>query len=741
MRRAQSTLQRRGRAPRAMRRLAFSLGACAVLISLASCDTAQNILDSNDVCRDQRAALRSFGDYFAQDILIGGGIGAAAGAIVGAATHQSVGTTLGLTAGGFAIGAGAGYWAAVQQKNADTAARQRQVLTDIDANNAKIDSAQAAFNDLIRCRQQEAARLKADVAAGRLSQTDGGKRMADIRSRYDDDVALGKKVGANIGTHSADLEFANEQLKPQPYVTQHSATIYATMDQAAAKLETLRSGAVISGAAVDATWVKVTLARGRTGYMLASDVQLQAESIVANKARRHSPPPATKGDPVAEGVFTNLSKRADFDDSVQTASANTSGFRDFRRLILASCPPALRRQSPLAAAILMLVALAATSTAAQTTTTADPPTTPFLRVEAGMHTAEITDLATDGQAALIATASTDKTVRLWHADGGSPIATLRVPIAAGAEGELNTVAVAPDGKHVLAGGSTGYSFGPGFSIYLFDTDKQAMIGRLAGLPAAVMDIAYAPSGKSFAIGFAKTAGMRLYDSGGKQIGDDRDYGDRVSTIAFADDDRFAVSSYDGQIRLYDAAGHLVAKAKAPGGARPSSLAFSPDSKSLAIGYDDAARVDVLAADTLKPQAQPRTGDLQAGALSTVGWTGDASAPVLLAGGSVRNRDDAVIVRRWSKGGAGAASDVAVGRDLVTKLVGLPGGGFAFATADPAWGIVGANNKVTYRHASPINDFRVMSERHFDVSPDGLTVVFIRQHPAIRSTASICARAN
>jgi WD40 repeat protein len=340
-----------------------------------------------------------------------------------------------------------------------------------------------------------------------------------------------------------------------------------------------------------------------------------------------------------------------------------------------------------------------------------------------MHTAEITDLAVDSAAALVATSSTDKTVRLWHSDDGSPIATLRVPIAPGAEGELNALAVAPDGKHVLAGGATGYSFGPGFGVYLFDTDKQAMIGRLAGLPAAIMDIAYAPSGKAFALGFAKTAGVRLYDSGGKQLAEDQAYGDRVSAIAFARDDRFAVSSYDGQIRLYDASGHPLAKAKAPGGARPSSLAFSPDGKSLAIGYDDAARVDLLAANTLKPQAQPRVGDLQAGALSDVGWTGDAGAPVLLAGGSVRNRQDAVIVRRWTKGGMGAASDIAVGRDLVTKLVGLPGGAFAFSTADPAWGVVGTNGKVAYRHGSPINDFRVMSERHFDVSPDGLTVVF------------------
>jgi hypothetical protein len=296
------------------------------LVGLTSCDTAQNLMDSNDVCHDQRAALRSYGDYFAQDMLVGGVIGAAVGTVVGIATHQSTGTTLGLAAGGLAIGTGAGYWAAVQQKNADTAARRRQVTSDITADNQKIDGAQSAFNALLNCRRQEAARLRADVKAGRISQVDGGKQMADIRSRYNDDIALGKKIGANIASHSADLEYANEQLKPQPYVARHSAPIYANSDEKSAKIENLGSGAVISGAAVNTSWVKVTLSRGRTGYMLASDLDLQAETIARNKARRHSPPPSAKGDPVAEGVFTNLSKRADFDDSVQVASDNKSGF-------------------------------------------------------------------------------------------------------------------------------------------------------------------------------------------------------------------------------------------------------------------------------------------------------------------------------------------------------------------------------------------------------------------------------
>jgi hypothetical protein len=326
MRDGRSKSRRRSEASRGRKPIALGLAACVALGLLTSCDTAQNFLDRDDVCRDQRAALRSYGDYFAQDILVGGVIGAAVGGIAGAATHQSLGTTLGLTAAGFAVGAGAGYWAAVEQKNADMASRQRQVNSDIKADNAKIDGAQAAFNKLLDCRRQEAGRLRLDVAAGRVSRTDGGKQMADIRSRYDDDVALAKKIGGNIATHSADLEFANEQLKPQPYVTKNAAPIYASMDKNSAKLESLRAEADISGAAVNTTWVKVGLSRGRSGYMLASDLDLQAELNARSKARRHTPPASAKGDPVAEGVFTNLSKRADFDDSVQVASANTSGF-------------------------------------------------------------------------------------------------------------------------------------------------------------------------------------------------------------------------------------------------------------------------------------------------------------------------------------------------------------------------------------------------------------------------------
>ena len=387
-----------------------------------------------------------------------------------------------------------------------------------------------------------------------------------------------------------------------------------------------------------------------------------------------------------------------------------------------------------AAGVALLLIAVACGVTGQARADGDPPTTPFLRLDLGMHGAEINSLATDARGELIATASDDKTVRLWRAADGSLVATLRIPIVDGAEGQLNAVAIAPDGKRVLAAGSTGFSFGPGFALYLFDVDKQALIGRLPGLPQAIMDIAYAPSGGAFVLGFAKTAGIRLYSASGALTAEDGGYGDRVSAIGFAADGRFAVSSYDGQIRLYDAAGKRLAAAKAPGGARPSSVAFSPDGKSLAVGYDDARRVDILAADTLSPKLSPNVADLDNGALSTVAWTGDDKAATLYAGGRPRNHEGSIVVRRWSNGGAGVASDIAVGRDLVTRLVPLPSGALAFATADPAWGVIDARGQVAFRRGSVTDDFRVMSERRFDVSPDALTVEFAPAapgHPVLR----------
>lgn len=79
-----------------------------------------------------------------------------------------------------------------------------------------------------------------------------------------------------------------------------------------------------------------------------------------------------------------------------------------------------------------------------------PPSVPYLRVEAGGHTAPVNRLAIDAAGRLLATASDDRTVRLWSLPDGAPAGVLRVPIGDEAEGELYAVALTPDGQRLFA---------------------------------------------------------------------------------------------------------------------------------------------------------------------------------------------------------------------------------------------------------------------------------------------------
>src|SRR6516162_6367675 len=101
-----------------------------------------------------------------------------------------------------------------------------------------------------------------------------------------------------------------------------------------------------------------------------------------------------------------------------------------------------------------------------------------LRIETGMHTAPIRAAAADAQGHMLATASDDKTLRLWSLSTGEPIHVLRPQIGHGAEGELKAVAVSPDGHFVVTGGWTGFEWEKANSLYVFDTDTGRFLHRM-----------------------------------------------------------------------------------------------------------------------------------------------------------------------------------------------------------------------------------------------------------------------
>ena len=73
----------------------------------------------------------------------------------------------------------------------------------------------------------------------------------------------------------------------------------------------------------------------------------------------------------------------------------------------------------------------AASAALDAAVKACPDQAPVLRIETGMHTAVIRRIGVDAACARIATASDDKTVRLWSMPDGKLQRTIRLPIGLG----------------------------------------------------------------------------------------------------------------------------------------------------------------------------------------------------------------------------------------------------------------------------------------------------------------------
>jgi len=359
---------------------------------------------------------------------------------------------------------------------------------------------------------------------------------------------------------------------------------------------------------------------------------------------------------------------------------------------------------------------------------AEPPTEPMLRIDTGEHTAIINRIATDNAGDWLITASSDKTARVWNVLDGRLVATLRVPTGSGSEGELNAVAISPDGNTVALGGWTQFNNGLkqtiyDYNIYLFDRASGRLLRRLTGLPNAILHLAFSPDGRSLAVAYGD--GLRIFSvADGQIVGEDRN-GSASFSVHFSNDGRLVTTSVNGLLRLYRFNGGnltLLVKRAAPGGKRPIAARFTSDGRHIAVGFDDTSAVNVLNANDLSFGFAPNTTGIK-NHLTTVAWSRDGSTLYAAGSAHVDSGDKRQsYIRRWSQGGAGVALDLPVAGNTIEDLVTLPEGRLAFGSADPSWGIVDVNGERQIFHAPTTIDFRE-SRSSFALSPDGTRVRF------------------
>jgi len=349
---------------------------------------------------------------------------------------------------------------------------------------------------------------------------------------------------------------------------------------------------------------------------------------------------------------------------------------------------------------------------------------PILRIETGMHGADINRLAlADGGRALV-TVSDDKTTRLWSLPSGAPQGVWRTPVGESDIGALYAVAVA--GDVVALGGRTEAAGAKGSSLYIFDRRSGQMRGNIGGFPAAISALAFSADGKTLAVGLQGRGGLTVIDfAGHKLLGRDGLYGETIEWLAYAGDGRLATSAGDGKIRLYDPALKLLATTTLTPDAkeRPWGLAFSPDGSRLAVGSLGSAKIRLFAGERLQAAKVLEGASGTSGALSVVAWSPDGA--MLAAAGSYKDRTGAHVIRFWKAAGKDFApgKDVAVAHDTVTDLALLADGHAVYASAEPSLGSIDGDGKVEFHHGSDHADFRDAWQEGFRVSRDGAIVEF------------------
>jgi WD40 repeat protein len=363
---------------------------------------------------------------------------------------------------------------------------------------------------------------------------------------------------------------------------------------------------------------------------------------------------------------------------------------------------------------------------------AEPPTTPLLRIETGMHTAPIWRVATDAAGRLALTCSEDKTARLWSlpdlkSEISNPkselLRTLRMPIGSGDEGKIFACALSPDGTVAALAGWTGYEWDNTNSIYLFDTASGQLLRCLGGLPNAILDLAFSPSGQTLATMLGAGEGLRLFDSrSGQLLAQDTEYGAAGHGVDWQGESRLVTTCFDGKLRLYkdlDFSGSISAQPRRlkpdnsrslPQGNQPFDARFSPDGRQIAVGFYDSTQIALVSATDISSLPSPSTTGIARGNLTRVAWSADGRR--FAAGGEWMDKSG-VPIRLWQHTedkSFGQSQDLLLAQNVIVDLQELPSGGFFWGACDPAWGITTAGSDdskaVSHRLGSPpIADYR------------------------------------